>query len=332
MHSTLDPAESFAQLRSDWTTAEVLALWEQPFNDLLFVAHAVHRKFWPANAVQKCTLLSIKTGSCPEDCKYCPQSARYNTGLKSERLMEVEAVLAGAREAKAQGATRYCMGAAWRNPRGEQFEQVLTMVREVRALGMETCATLGMLEPAQAEALREAGLDYYNHNIDSSEAFYREIISTRTFGDRMETLAAVRQAGIHVCSGGIVGMGESRLDRVEMLRTLATLETHPESVPINLLVQVPGTPLHGIDPLDPLEFVRTVAVARLLMPASYVRLSAGRETMSDELQAMCYFAGANSVFFGPRLLTTPNPEADRDAALFARLGIEELDPASVPSR
>jgi biotin synthase len=329
MNALLDTPERFLALRHDWTTPEVLELWEMPFNDLLFAAHSVHRRCWPANAVQKCTLLSVKTGACPEDCKYCPQSAHFDTGLKNEKLMDVDKVLAGAREARDQGATRYCMGAAWRNPRGKQFDQVLDMVRGVRALGMETCATLGMLEPEQAAALKEAGLDYYNHNIDTSKDFYGQIITTRTFEDRLNTLQAVRDAGINVCCGGIVGMGESRLDRVEMLRTLANLPAHPESVPINLLVQVAGTPLHGVGDFDSIEFVRTIAMARLLMPESYVRLSAGRETMSDELQALCYFAGANSVFFGPKLLTTPNPEADRDAALFQRLGISELDPASI---
>ncbi len=317
------------RLRHDWSQREVMALWEQPFNDLLFQAHTVHRQCWPANAVQKSTLLSIKTGGCPEDCKYCPQSARYDTGLEIEKLMAVQTVVAEAKRARDAGATRYCMGAAWRNPRGKQFEQVLEMVRQVKDLGLETCATLGMLEPEQAVALKEAGLDYYNHNIDTDPEFYGDIITTRTFNDRLQTLAAVREAGVNVCCGGIVGMGEGREHRAGMLRTLANLPEHPESVPINLLVQVEGTPLSGVEELDGLEFVRTVAVARLLMPHSYVRLSAGRESMSDELQALCYFAGANSVFFGPRLLTTPNPEADRDSQLFDRLGISSLHPDDV---
>jgi len=329
MNQAAPISSTFSVIRHDWTHEEVLALWEQPFNDLLFMAHSVHREFWPANAVQKCTLLSIKTGGCPEDCKYCPQSARYNTGVESEQLMAVQQVLAEAKRARDQGASRYCMGAAWRNPRGRQFEQVLQMVREVKAMGLETCATLGMLEPEQAVALKDAGLDYYNHNIDTAPEFYGDIITTRTFEDRLRTLEAVREAGVNVCCGGIVGMGETRAHRVDMVRTLANLPAHPQSVPINLLVQVEGTPLAGNDTLDGLEFVRSVAVARLLMPRSYVRLSAGRESMSDELQALCYFAGANSVFFGPKLLTTPNPEADRDASLFQRLGIGELDPRTV---
>jgi biotin synthase len=317
------------ELRHDWTQEEVMRLWNQPFNDLIFQAHSLHRQLWPANAVQKSTLLSIKTGGCPEDCKYCPQSARYSTGLEVEKLMAVQNVVDEARLAKAAGATRYCMGAAWRNPRGKQFEQVLEMVRQVKDLGLETCATLGMLEPEQAVALKQAGLDYYNHNIDTDPEFYGDIITTRTFSDRLQTLAAVREAGVNVCCGGIVGMGEGREHRAGMLRTLANLPEHPESVPINLLVQVEGTPLSGLEELDGLEFVRTVAVARLIMPKSYVRLSAGRESMSDELQALCYFAGANSVFFGPKLLTTANPEADKDAILFERLGIGALHPDDV---
>jgi biotin synthase len=271
--------------------------------------------------VQLCTLLSVKTGGCAEDCAYCPQSARYDTGLETERLMSVEQVVAGAREAKAAGATRYCMGAAWRSPKGNNFVRLLDMVREVRALGMETCVTAGMLDAEQAAALRDAGLDYYNHNIDTSPEYYGEIITTRTFGDRLDTLSHVRDAGMSVCCGGIVGMGESRDDRAGMITVLATLPKHPESVPINMLVRVEGTPLEAGDDLDPLEFVRTIAVSRVTMPASYVRLSAGRETMSDELQSLCYLAGANSIFFGPKLLTTDNPQHDRDVALFERLGI-----------
>jgi biotin synthase len=319
-------AQDFLTLRHDWSTDEVLALWEMPFADLMALAHAVHVALWPANAVQQCTLLSIKTGGCPEDCRYCSQSARYDTGLERQTLLSLDDVLAGAREARDQGATRYCMGAAWRNPKGRQFEQVLDMVRGVKALGMETCVTLGMLDDAQTEALREAGLDYYNHNIDTSAAFYGEVITTRSFDDRLQTLERVREAGIHVCSGGILGLGESRLDRVEMFRTLANLAEHPSSVPVNLLVRIPGTPMGNLPPLEPLELPRAIAVARLTMPRSWVRLSAGREAMSDELQAWCYFAGANSIFFGPRLLTTDNPEAHRDAALLARLGMRTMAP------
>jgi biotin synthase len=310
------------ELRHDWSAHEVGALFALPFNDLLFRAQTVHRQHFDPNQVQMSTLLSIKTGGCPEDCAYCPQSARYDTGLKAEKLMAVEAVLEEAKRAKAAGATRYCMGAAWRNPKDHDLEQVCAMIEGVKALGMESCVTLGMLEPAQASRLADAGLDYYNHNLDTSESFYGEIITTRTYQDRLDTLSHVRDAGIHVCCGGIVGMGEARRDRVDMIVTLATLPEHPESVPINLLVQVEGTPLDGSQALDPLEFVRTVAVARITMPASVVRLSAGREHMSDEMQALTFLAGANSIFVGPELLTTKNPERDHDTALFARLGIE----------
>lgn len=309
-------------VRTDWTPAEIDALFALPFNDLLFQAQTLHRRYWDPNAVQLCTLLSIKTGGCPEDCAYCPQSARYDTGLQNERLLQVTQVLEGARAAKDAGATRYCMGAAWRNPSGRSFERVLEMVREVRAMGLETCATLGMLTPEQARQLKEAGLDYYNHNIDTSPAYYDQVITTRTFGDRLDTLAHVRDAGLNVCCGGIVGMGESRADRVGMLHTLATLPRHPESVPINLLVRVAGTPLASDTPaIEPIEYVRTIAVARITMPRSYVRLSAGRESMDDAMQALCYFAGANSIFFGERLLTTKNPQDDADRALFTRLGL-----------
>ena len=308
-------------VRNDWTRDQVRALFELPFSDLMYMAQTVHRRHWDPNQVQLCTLLSVKTGGCAEDCAYCPQSARYDTGLETERLMSVEQVVAGAREAKAAGATRYCMGAAWRSPKGNNFVRLLDMVREVRALGMETCVTAGMLDAEQAAALRDAGLDYYNHNIDTSPEYYGEIITTRTFGDRLDTLSHVRDAGMSVCCGGIVGMGESRDDRAGMITVLATLPKHPESVPINMLVRVEGTPLEAGDDLDPLEFVRTIAVSRVTMPASYVRLSAGRETMSDELQSLCYLAGANSIFFGPKLLTTDNPQHDRDVALFERLGI-----------
>ena len=310
-----------SDLRHDWGAEEVLALFGAPFNDLLFKAQALHRRYFEANRVQLSTLLSIKTGACPEDCAYCPQSARYHTGVKAEPLMDLGAVTAAARAAKEQGATRFCMGAAWRAPKDRDIEQVAEMVREVRALGLETCLTLGMLKPEQARRLSDAGLDYYNHNLDTSESYYKEIITTREYGDRIDTLKNVRNAGIKVCCGGIVGMGEQREDRAELLRTLANLPQHPESVPINNLVQVTGTPLKGVTPIDPLEFVRTIAVARVLMPRAYVRLSAGRSEMSDELQALCFLAGANSIFYGEKLLTTGNPQHERDQALFERLGI-----------
>jgi len=310
-----------SDLRHDWGSEEVLALFGAPFNDLLFKAQELHRRHFEANRVQLSTLLSIKTGACPEDCAYCPQSARYHTGVKAEPLMDLGTVTAAARAAKAQGATRFCMGAAWRAPKDRDIESVAAMVREVRALGLETCLTLGMLKPEQAQRLSDAGLDYYNHNLDTSESFYKEIITTRAYGDRLDTLHNVRAAGIKVCCGGIVGMGESRQDRAELLRTLANLPQHPESVPINNLVQVEGTPLKGLPQLDPLEFVRTIAVARVLMPQAYVRLSAGRSEMSDELQALCFLAGANSIFYGEKLLTTGNPQHQRDRALFERLGI-----------
>jgi biotin synthase len=312
-------------LRHDWTAAEIEALFELPFADLLFRAQTVHRRHFDANRVQMSRLLSIKTGGCPEDCKYCPQSAHFETGVGAEKLMAVDAVLAEARRAKQGGASRFCMGAAWRNPKDRDLDAIVSMVQGVKALGMETCMTLGMLTRAQADRLAEAGLDYYNHNIDTSEAFYGEIITTRTYRDRLDTLENVRDAGMNVCCGGIVGMGEGRRDRAGMLKTLATMPKHPESVPINLLVQVEGTPLAGTAALDILEFVRTIAVARVLMPKSFVRLSAGREAMSDEAQALCFLAGANSIFCGEKLLTTANPEADRDAALFGRLGVEPYE-------
>ena len=311
-------------LRHDWQPAEVSALFGLPFFDLLFQAQTVHRRHFDANAVQRSQLLSIKTGGCGEDCKYCPQSARYDTGVEVEKLMPVDAVLEAASAAKAGGASRFCMGAAWRNPRDKDIEAIVAIVDGVRGLGLETCMTLGMLTDAQAGRLAEAGLDYYNHNIDTSEAFYGEVISTRSYQDRLDTLDRVRDAGMKVCSGGIVGMGEKRIDRVELLRTLANRPSHPESVPINLLVQVPGTPMSHVAPLDPFEFVRTIAVARLLMPRSLVRLSAGREAMSDETQALAFLAGANSIFCGEQLLTTANPGVDRDAALFERLGLRTM--------
>jgi biotin synthase len=286
----------------------------------------VHRAHFDANAVQISTLLSIKTGGCPEDCAYCPQSAHFTTGVKAEKLMGKDQVLAEAARAKAAGASRFCMGAAWRSPKDRDVEKVAELIAGVKALGLETCATLGMLDAAQARRLKEAGLDYYNHNLDTSEDFYGRIISTRTYRDRLDTLAQVREAGMHVCCGGIVGMGESVADRAALLCTLANLPQHPESVPINLLVQVEGTKLAGTQALDPFDFIRTVAVARILMPASFVRLSAGREAMNEQTQALCYFAGANSIFYGEKLLTTPNPDADRDTALFARLGIRPMQP------
>jgi biotin synthase len=313
-----------AEIRHDWTRDEVRALFELPFAELVFRAQGVHRAHFDPRQVQISTLLSVKTGGCPEDCAYCPQSAHYKTGVRAEKLLSPEAVVAEARLAQRAGATRYCMGAAWRSPKDEDVEQVCKMVEGVKALGMETCATLGMLTAPQAARLRRSGLDYYNHNLDTSESFYGEIIRTRTYRDRLDTLANVRAAGIAVCCGGIVGMGESRDDRVDLLAALAGLPVHPESVPINLLVKVEGTPLDHAPELDALEFVRTIAVARVLMPASMVRLSAGREKMSDEMQALCFMAGANSIFVGPKLLTTKNPERERDRALFERLGLEPM--------
>lgn len=313
-----------ANLRHDWQREEIEALFALPMNELLFQAQQVHRQHFDPSKVQVSTLLSIKTGACPEDCKYCPQSAHYHTGVDRERLMAVEKVLQEAEAAKAQGASRFCMGAAWRNPKDRDMPYVIEMIKGVKELGLETCMTLGMLSAEQAAALKEAGLDYYNHNLDTSPEFYGDIITTRTYHDRLQTLSNVRDAGMKVCAGGIVGMGESRADRAGLLQQLANLPKHPESVPVNMLVKVKGTPFADLDDLDPFEFVRTIAVARLLMPTSFVRLSAGRETMSDELQAMCFFAGANSIFYGERLLTAPNPEADKDQQLFKRLGIEPL--------
>jgi biotin synthase len=309
------------EVRHDWSLAGVRAVFELPFNELLFQAQMVHRRHFDPNAVQISTLLSIKTGGCPEDCKYCPQSVHYDTGLEPERLLDIEAVVTAARRAKQAGASRFCMGAAWRNPKGKNFERVLEMVGRVRAEGLETCATLGMLDATQAAELKQAGLDYYNHNLDTSPEFYGDIITTRTYGDRLETLQHVRAAGINVCCGGIVGLGESRADRVSMLCELANLPEHPGSVPINQLVKVEGTPLDEQTDIEPLEFVRTIATARILMPASRVRLSAGRSEMTDEMQALCFFAGANSVFYGEKLLTTGNPDTARDDVLFAKLGL-----------
>ncbi len=311
-----------AESRHDWSLDEIQGLFDLPFNDLLFRAQSTHRAHFDPNRVQVSTLLSIKTGACPEDCGYCSQSAKHDTALERERLLPVGEVIAAAGAAKAKGATRFCMGAAWRNPTDRNLDRVIEMIRAVHDLGMETCVTLGMLTSAQAQRLRDAGLDYYNHNLDTSPEFYGQVITTRTYQDRLDTLAYVRAAGINVCSGGILGMGESRRDRARLLQELANLPKHPESVPINLLVQIEGTPLFGTAALDPLEFVRTVAVARLLMPVSYVRLSAGRSAMTDELQALCFFAGANSIFYGDRLLTTDNPEVDHDRTLFERLGLQ----------
>ena len=308
-------------IRHDWQRDEIEALFTLPMNDLLFQAQSIHRQNFDPNEVQVSRLLSIKTGACPEDCKYCPQSARYDTGLEKERLMEMDLVLTEAKSAKAAGATRFCMGAAWRNPKERDMPYLTQIVSEVKALGMETCMTLGMLSPNQASKLAEAGLDYYNHNLDTSPEFYGDIITTRTYQDRLDTLSNVRQAGMKVCSGGIVGMGETQNDRAGLLQQLANMEKHPDSVPINMLVKVAGTPLAEQDDLDPLEFVRTIAIARIMMPLSRVRLSAGRESMSDEMQAMCFFAGANSIFYGCKLLTTPNPEENSDMQLFKRLGI-----------
>ncbi len=310
-----------AQPRHDWTLAEIEALFALPFNDLLFHAQRVHRAHFDPNAVQVSTLLSIKTGACPEDCKYCPQSGHYNTGLGKEALLEIEKVVEQAQAAKAAGASRFCMGAAWKRPREKDLDAVLEMVRRVKALGLETCMTLGSVDGDQAGRLAEAGLDYYNHNLDTSPEYYGEIITTRTYADRLETLSQVRDAGMKVCSGGILGMGEAPRDRAALLQQLVRLMPHPESVPINMLVKVPGTPLEDVDDLDPIEFIRAVAVARILMPASHVRLSAGREQMNESTQALAFLAGANSIFYGERLLTTANPQAERDRALFAKLGL-----------
>lgn len=315
-----------ADIRHDWSLEDIEALFELPFNDLLFRAHSLHRQHFDPNAVQVSTLLSIKTGACPEDCAYCSQSARNEAELERERLMPTEEVLAAARKAREKGATRFCMGAAWRNPTDKNLERVIGMIQGVKSLGMEACVTLGMLTEAQARRLKEAGLDYYNHNIDTSPEHYGEIVTTRSFDDRLDTLAHVREAGINVCSGGIMGMGESRRDRASFLQQLANLPRHPESVPINMLVKVEGTPLADAPALEPFEFVRTIAVARILMPESHVRLSAGRTEMNEQMQAMCFFAGANSIFYGEKLLTTDNPEADADRKLFDKLGIHPLIP------
>ncbi|MCU7930375.1 MAG: biotin synthase BioB [Candidatus Thiodiazotropha sp. (ex Codakia rugifera)] len=309
-------------LRHDWGLDEIEALLDLPFNDLIFRAQSIHRAHFDPNQVQMSSLLSIKTGACAEDCGYCSQSAKNATALEAEKLMPLEEVVEAAGAAKEKGASRFCMGAAWRNPTDKNLQRVIEMVEAVHGLGMETCLTLGMLTRSQAEQLHSAGLDYYNHNLDTSPEFYANVITTRTFDDRLETLAHVRDAGISICSGGILGMGESRRDRASMLRELSNLPRHPESVPINMLVRIEGTPLYDAETIDPLEFVRTIAVTRMLMPNSYVRLSAGRTEMSDEMQALCFLAGANSIFYGERLLTTDNPEADRDKSLLDRLGMK----------
>ncbi len=311
-------------LRHDWKVDEIAALYDMPFNDLLFEAQTIHRENFDANAVQVSTLLSIKTGKCPEDCGYCPQSARYDTELENEPLMPLDEVIESAKLARENGSSRFCMGAAWRSPKNKDLEPVIKMVKEVKALGMETCLTLGMLTDEQTEKLKDAGLDYYNHNLDTSPEFYGEVITTRTYQDRLDTLQRVRNAGMSVCCGGILGMGESRRDRVGLFQELANQTQHPESVPINMLVRVSGTPMENGDDLDTLEFIRSVAIARIMMPKSYVRLSAGREKMSDEMQAMCFFAGANSIFYGEKLLTTPNPDTNHDIQLFERLGIKAI--------
>ncbi len=315
------PTAQSHTIRQDWTKAEVEALYALPFNDLLFQAQVVHRQHFDPNEVQVSTLLSIKTGACPEDCKYCPQSARYDTGLEKERLLEIEKVIERAKEAKQVGSTRFCMGAAWRNPRDRDMPYIVKMVEEVKALGLETCMTLGMLTRDQAVALKQAGLDYYNHNLDTSPEYYGDIITTRTYQDRLNTLENVRAAGMNVCSGGIVGMGETLGDRTSMLVQLANLPEQPQSVPINMLVKVKGTPLDNVEDLDYFEFIRTIAVARIMMPKSHVRLSAGREAMNEQMQALCFMAGANSIFYGCKLLTTSNPDTHEDVLLFKKLGI-----------
>ncbi len=309
------------EIRNNWHLDEINALFQMPFNDLLFMAHSIHREVFDPNQVQVSSLLNIKTGACPEDCSYCSQSSKYDTGLEREKLMEIDLVLQQAQEAKDKGATRFCMGAAWRNPTDKSLDKVIPMIQGVKAMGMETCVTLGMLTPTQAGTLKEAGLDYYNHNIDTSKEHYGNVVSTRKFQDRLDTLDAVHNAGINVCSGGILGLGETQVDRASMLQSLSNLEAHPDSVPINLLVPIPGTPFESVEPPSESEFVRTIAVARVLMPKAVVRLSAGRLEMGEGMQALCFFAGANSIFYGEQLLTTDNPSAGDDQALFQRLGI-----------
>ncbi|MGK2741953.1 biotin synthase BioB [Tepidicaulis sp. LMO-SS28] len=318
-------------LRHDWTREEVEALLALPFNDLIFRAQQVHRQWFDPNEVQKSTLLSIKTGGCPEDCGYCNQSAKFDTGLKASKLMEVQKVLEGARRAKEAGASRYCMGAAWRNPKDRDMDAIVAMIQGVREMGMETCMTLGMLSPEQTIRLKEAGLDYYNHNVDTSEEYYSEVVTTRTYQDRLDTIARVQEAGMNVCSGGILGMGESTSDHAGMLMTLANLSPHPQSVPINMLMQVEGTPLGKSKEVDPIDFIRTIAAARIMMPKSVVRLSAGRENMSEETQALCFLAGANSIFVGEQLLTTKNPAVEKDQRMFDKLGLKPMPAHRCPS-
>ncbi len=324
MSAVIPAPNTVFPIRHDWSRPEVEALFALPFTELLYLAGSAHRQHFDPSEVQVSTLLSVKTGGCPEDCGYCPQAARYHTGVDATKLMSTEDVVAKAKQAKAAGASRFCMGAAWRSPKDRDVPKVAAMIREVKALGLETCATLGMLSNQQAQALRDAGLDYYNHNLDTAPEFYGEVIHTREYQDRLDTLGHVRDAGMKTCSGGIVGMGESRGQRAGLLQALANLPAHPDSVPINRLVRVEGTPLAGTAELDPFEFVRSIAVARILMPRSMVRLSAGRESMSDELQALCFAAGANSIFHGEKLLTTGNPDVERDQALFARLGLRPM--------
>ncbi len=319
------PADK-AEIRHDWTIGETLSLFELSLNDLLFRAHGLHRRYFDANEVQLSTLLNVKTGGCPEDCGYCAQSARYRTGVGAEKIMDADEVVAAARRAKGIGAGRFCIGAAWRGPKDRDLDRIVEMIEGIKALGLETCATLGMLTPAQARRLEQAGLDSYTHNLDTSKDYYANIITTRTFEDRLETLAIVRQAGIKVCAGGILGMGEAREDRAGLLMALANLEEHPQSVPINMLVPIAGTPLADAPPIDPFEFVRTIAAARIMMPASVVRLAAGRMEMDEGIQALCLFAGANSIFYGDRLLTTPNPAENDDAKLLERLGLRAMAP------
>ncbi|HBI3712668.1 TPA: biotin synthase BioB [Vibrio parahaemolyticus] len=318
------------EVRHNWTHVEVRDLMEKPFMDLLFEAQLVHRQYQQTNHVQVSTLLSIKTGACPEDCKYCPQSARYTTDIEKERLMEVERVLDAAQKAKNAGSTRFCMGAAWKNPKERDMPHLTDMIKGVKDMGLETCMTLGMLTPEQAKQLANAGLDYYNHNLDTSPEFYGNIITTRTYQDRLDTLSHVRDAGMKICSGGIIGMGESANDRAGLLVELANLPTHPESVPINMLVKVKGTPLETVDDVDPFDFIRLIAIARIMMPQSAVRLSAGRENMNEQMQALCFMAGANSVFYGCKLLTTPNPSEDKDMMLFKKLGINSQEVSQKP--
>jgi biotin synthase len=319
--NTVRSSRAPSEIKHDWQLNEVRELFELPFNDLLYQAQTIHRQYFDANEIQLSALLNIKEGGCPEDCGYCPQSLRHDTGVNASEVMEVDEVIKAAQEAKAQGASRFCMGAAWRSPKERDIVKVMELVAAVKSLGLETCATLGMLTAEQAQRLKQAGLDFYNHNLDTSESFYQEIISTRTYEDRLRTLEHVRNAGLSVCSGGIMGMGESVIDRAEMLQTLANLPEHPESVPINLLVRVEGTPLAGEEDIDPFDMIRCIAVARIMMPRAYVRLSAGRTGMADTMQALCFFAGANSIFYGEKLLTTENPRHQQDLQLFSRLGL-----------